>query len=181
VHFSLFFFICSSAPMRIAHHSHSLYFSAHFLAAALFFQKMTTAEQEKEFAKVMLSNKKRHLYEKMQYGINKKSAVAETLERKRELLEQKAAATAAAAAAAASASASSSSSSDVGAAAKPKAGTKRKTAEVAVAEVAVVAPAAAKAVETKKPAAKGKAASAAAAAVAVEAPVAAARSTRARK
>jgi hypothetical protein len=154
--------------MRIAHHSHSAIIC--IFSPLPLFQKMTTAEQEKEFAKVMLSNKKRHLYEKMQYGINKKSAVAETLERKRELLEQKAAATAAAAAAAASASASSSSSSD----AKPKAGTKRKTAEVAVAEVAVVAP-----VETKKPAAKGKAASAAAAAV--EAPVAAARSTRARK
>lgn len=54
-------------------------------------QKLTAAEQEKEFAKVMLSNKKRHLYEKMQYGIRQKSDVAQTLAKKRELLDQRAA------------------------------------------------------------------------------------------
>jgi hypothetical protein len=64
-------------------------------------QKMTAADQEKEFAKVMLSNKKRRLYEKMQYGIKQKSDAVQTLERKRELQEQKKAAEKAAAAEAA--------------------------------------------------------------------------------
>ena len=41
------------------------------------------AEEEKELAKLMMSNKKRKLYERMQYGINKKSAAADVLRQKR--------------------------------------------------------------------------------------------------
>ena len=49
-------------------------------------QKLTAAEQEKEFARLMLSNKKRHLYDKMQHGIKKHTAVADNLRAKRDAL-----------------------------------------------------------------------------------------------
>ena len=35
----------------------------------------------------MMTNKKRHLYDKMQFGINKKNAVADTLRAKRAALD----------------------------------------------------------------------------------------------
>ena len=45
------------------------------------------AAEEKELAKGMMSRKKQRLYERMQYGINKKQAAADVLRQKRAAID----------------------------------------------------------------------------------------------
>ncbi|ODV82389.1 Pescadillo [Suhomyces tanzawaensis NRRL Y-17324] len=51
-------------------------------------KKRTAEEEEKELKKIMMTNKQRKLYKKMQYGIDKKEARQEDLTKKRRKLEK---------------------------------------------------------------------------------------------
>ena len=45
------------------------------------------ANEEKELAKMMMSRKKRRLYDRMQYGIERKAAAADVLREKRAAID----------------------------------------------------------------------------------------------
>ncbi|MCT7009441.1 hypothetical protein M1749_24155, partial [Salmonella enterica subsp. enterica serovar Oranienburg] len=52
-------------------------------------KKRSAEEEEKDLKKIMMTNKQRKLYNKMQYGINKKETRQDELAKKRRKIDKK--------------------------------------------------------------------------------------------